>query len=230
MRTRLAAAAALGIVALTGTSALARWSTTGAGTGSATTTTINPPASASGAGDSASSVLVSVPAAPGTGAPVHGYRVDRTAPTALTGACFITATTGSCSAPASGSGQQTYRVVSYRGTTSLQYWQSAPLTGVTGTPLASLAIGSVVRDGGNKKVHFTGTGAASGSALTVTICTTNSFPCANSAGTSTVTPSTSGAWTSGQSSANLDASATYYAQATQGSTTSAVFTFSTSAL
>jgi hypothetical protein len=233
MNKRLTVAAALGLVALSSTAALARWSSTGAGSGSATTTTINPPPSASGAGDTSSSVLVSVPSAPSSGAPVHGYRIDRTAPTALTGACFITGTTGSCSAAASGSGAQTYKVVSYRGTTSLQYWQSAPLTGVTGTPLSVLAIDStVVKDGGNKKVHFTGTGAVSGTLLTVTICKVNSFPCSsgNSAGTSTVTPSTSGGWTSAQSSANLADSTTYYAQATQGTTTSAVLTFTVTAL
>jgi hypothetical protein len=233
MRPRLAVAAALGLVALTSTAALARWSTTGAGTGSASTTTINAPEAASGAGDSTSTVLVSVTAGPSSGAPVHGYRVDRTAPTALTGACFITGTTGSCSASASGTGQQTYRVVSYRGTTSLQYWQSAPLTGITGTPLTALTINStVVRDGGNKKVHFTGTGAVAGSLLTVTICKVNSFPCSsgNSAGTSTVTPSTSGSWTSGQSSLNLNDNTTYYAQATQGTTTSTVLSFTVTGL
>lgn len=232
MRARLTVAAALGAVALSGTAALAHWSTTGAGSGSATTTTINPPASASAAGDSTSTVRVTVPTAPATGAPVQGYRVDRTAPSALAGACFITGTTGSCSAAASGTGSQTYRVVSYRGTTSLQYWQSSPLTGVTGTPLSTLAISTVVRDGGNKKVHFTGTGAAAGSQLTVTICTVNSFPCSsgNVATTSAVTPSTSGAWTSAQSGTNLDVASTYYAQAVQGSVSSTVFTFSTSAL
>jgi hypothetical protein len=229
----LAVVAALGLVALGGTAALAQWTTSGSGSGSATTTTINPPSSASAAGDSSSSVLVSVTAAPASGAPVHGYRVDRTAPTALTGACFITGTTGSCSAAAGSTGQQTYRVVSYRGTTSLQYWQSTPLTGVTGTPLSALVIDStVVRDGGQKKVHFTGTGAVSGSLLTVTICKANSFPCSsgNSAGTSTVNPSASGAWTSGQSSTNLNDGTTYYAQAAQGTTTSPVLAFTVTGL
>jgi hypothetical protein len=224
--------AALATVALTATAALAQWTTTGSGTGSATSTTINPPTTANAAGASSTTVTVSVTAGPSGGAPVHGYRVDRTSPSAASGVCFITGTTGSCTATASGTGEQTYSIVSYRGTTSLQYWQSAALSNVKGTPLTSLTISSVVRDGGNKKVHFTGTGAVSGTALTVQICTVNAFPCAagNQAGTSSVTPSAAGAWTSGQSTANLNASQTYYAQATQGSSTSAVFTFSTTNL
>jgi hypothetical protein len=169
---------------------------------------------------------------PASGAPVHGYRVDRTSPAPATGVCFISGATGNCTAAASGTGTQTYNLVSYRGTTSLQYWQSAPLANVTGSPLTSLVISTVVRDSGNKKVHFTGTGATSGAALVVQICTVNTFPCpsGNQAGTSSVTPSSAGAWTSGQSNANLNGSQTYYAQATQGSSTSAVFTFSTTNL
>jgi hypothetical protein len=222
-------AAALTTLALCAPAALAQWTTPGRGTGSATTTTINPPVSASASGTSTTTVRVQVTAGPSSGAPVQGYRVDRTSPAAATGVCFITGTTGSCTATASGTGQQVYSIVSYRGTTSLQYWQSAPLPNVTGSPLASLVISSVVRDSGNKKVHFTGTGATSGSALVVQICAVNAFPCAtgNQAGTSSVTPSSAGGWTSGQSTTNLNPSQTYFAQATQGSTTSAVFTFST---
>ena len=225
-------AATAAAFALTTTAALAQWTTQGQGSGSASTTTVNPPAAASAAGASPTTVTVTVSTGPSGGAPVHGYRVDRTSPSAASGVCFISGTTGSCTASATaGSGTQTYNIVSYRGTTSLQYWQSTPVS-VTGTPLASLIISSVVRDSGNKKVHFTGTGAVSGSLLTVQICTVNAFPCAtaNQAGTSTVTPGSAGGWTSAQSSSNLNASQTYYAQATQGSTTSAVFTFSTSTL
>jgi hypothetical protein len=93
---------------------------------------------------------------------------------------------------------------------------------------APLTITSVSRNAGNKKVSFSGTGAAAGTLITVTICTTNSFPCsaANNAGTSTFTPSSAGAWgPSGQSSQNLSNNVTYYAQAVQGSATSAVFSF-----
>ena len=88
----------------------------------------------------------------------------------------------------------------------------------------------MVRDGGAKKVHFTGTGAAAGTTITVTICSVNSFPCESPAGTSVATSPSAGAWTSAQDNNNLSSSKTYYAQAVQGSTTSTVFTFSTNGL
>src|SRR5581483_2887512 len=97
---------------------------------------------------------------------------------------------------------------------------------------APLTITSVARDGANKKVHFSGTGAIAGTLITVTICRANSFPCSagNNAGTSTVTPASAGSWTSAQSSSNLSDNVQYYAQAVQGSSTSAVFPFTVTSL
>ena len=95
---------------------------------------------------------------------------------------------------------------------------------------ATLTITTVVRDGGNKKVHFTGTGAVASTTITVTICAVNSFPCASPVTTSIATNPSAGNWTSAQSGGNLASSQTYFAQAVQGSTTSAVFTFSTTNL
>ena len=122
---------ALLLVVLTGT-AYAAWTTTGGGTGSVSATTLNPPPSATATGASPTTVLVSVPAAPSTGAPPSGYRVDRTSPSAASGVCTITGSTGSCTAAASGTGAQTYSVVSLRG--AFPAWTSTALTGVTGTP------------------------------------------------------------------------------------------------
>jgi large repetitive protein len=95
---------------------------------------------------------------------------------------------------------------------------------------APLTILSVVRDGGNKKVHFTGSGAVASTTITVTICAVNSFPCAAPVATSISTNPSAGAWTSAASNSNLNGSQTYYARAVQGSRTSAVFTFSTTSL
>ena len=95
---------------------------------------------------------------------------------------------------------------------------------------APLTILTVVRDGGNKKVHFTGSGAVASTTITVTICAVNSFPCASPVTTSVATSPSAGAWTSAATGNNLNASQTYYAQAVQGSRTSAVFTFSTTSL
>jgi hypothetical protein len=98
---------------------------------------------------------------------------------------------------------------------------------------ASVSIATVVRDSGNKKVHFTGSGT-SGGAITITICAVNSFPCATPIATSTVTSvPANGNWTSSQDTpANLNDNTNYFAQAVQStpSGTSAVFQFTVTAL
>lgn len=111
-------------------------------------------------------------------------------------------------------------------------WNAAPQAQQSFTVAAALAIAGVVRDSGNKKVHFTGTGAVAATTITVTICKVNSFPCTgvNVAATSTATNPSAGNWTSAQDNNNLSASQTYFAQAVQGSATSTVFTFSTAGL
>lgn len=227
-RAALVAGAAMAIVSLTAGTALATWSTVGTGTGSATTTTINPPLTGNVTlTGMANAVTVAVNAAPATGAPVSGYRVDRTAPTALSGACFIVGTTGSCNAPADGTGTQTYSIVSFRGTQALQYWNSTALSR-TGTPAAAaLAITGVTRPGSSKKVEFNGSGASAGSALTVIICTVNSWDCpsANVKATLTITSPSAGAWGPTPQSGTLADNTEYYARATQGSRTSAILTF-----
>jgi hypothetical protein len=99
--------------------------------------------------------------------------------------------------------------------------------------LGVLTISTVVRDGGNKKVHFTGTGAEDATQVTVTICAVNSFPCASPVTTSNDVDGgdSTGAFVTAQSlGGNLPTSQTYFAQAVQGSRTSAVFTFSTTGL
>lgn len=99
----------------------------------------------------------------------------------------------------------------------------------------ALTFSSVARSGGNKKVVFTGAGGTSGSTVTVTICSTNSFPCAaaNQRGTAAATVAADGTWTTAQSNPNnLANGTTYYARATQASppATSGVFSFTVDAL
>jgi hypothetical protein len=108
-------------------------------------------------------------------------------------------------------------------------WNAAPQV-QQNFSVSGLTIASVVRDGGNKKVHFTGSGALASTTITVTICAVNSFPCASPVTTSVVSSPPGGSWTSAQTGTNLAVSQTYYAQAVQGSRTSAVFTFSTTGL
>jgi hypothetical protein len=109
-------------------------------------------------------------------------------------------------------------------------WNAAPQVQQSFSVSGALTISSVVRDGGNKKVHFTGSGALPSITITVTICAVNSFPCASPVTTSVVSSPAGGSWTSAQSGTDLAVSQTYYAQAVQGARTSAVFTFSTTGL
>jgi hypothetical protein len=112
-------------------------------------------------------------------------------------------------------------------------WNAAPQVQQSFIVKGLLTIAGVVKDGGKVKVHFTGSGAIASTTITVTICKVNVFPCTgtNIAGTSTASNPSAGSWTSAQDSNNLNESATtYFAQAIQGSATSAVFTFSTAGL
>lgn len=216
-------------VAVTGVSApaWAAWQSNGTGTATATAARVQAPASASAApttGATSTSLTVSW-TAPASGPAPTGYRVDRVSPAGTV--CTVGAAKLSCSdGSLTGGTAYTYRVYAlvnlWNGTA-----QSAAGTTATAAPLV---IDSVARAAGNKKVAFSGSGAAAGAVLTVTICAVNSFPCASPSATSTVTPTAAGAWTSAQSNNNLAASQTYYAQAVQGSSVSAVLTFSTTNL
>jgi hypothetical protein len=111
-------------------------------------------------------------------------------------------------------------------------WNAASQAQQSFTVTGPLTIGGVVRDGGKKKVHFTGSGAVAATTITVTICKVNHFPCTaeNVAGTSIVAKPSAGAWTSEQDNNQLSESATYFAQAVQGTAESPVFSFSTTGL
>ncbi|MEI8238188.1 MAG: hypothetical protein WCI22_02105, partial [Actinomycetota bacterium] len=66
---------------------------------------------------------------------------------------------------------------------------------------------------------FSGGGATAGSTLTVTVCTTNSFPCGDATPiTATVSVSSAGTWTTGNSG-TLTNGVTYYIQVTQNGAT-----------
>jgi hypothetical protein len=78
------------------------------------------------------------------------------------------------------------------------------------------------------EVAFSGYGASGSTAATVTVCKVNSFPCSggNTATTAATGSSPSNPWTTGNTgSSKLTSGAQYYAEATQGSATSAVFPF-----
>lgn len=224
------------LVVMSGTAlAASPWSTTGSGSGAAKSGSITAPGAPTVPGSTVTNgnVAVSWSGATGPSGATLKYFVERmvgTTPTAVCASTFaapITAT--SCTDTGVPNGTYKYRVTTRLGSA----WKAVSAESATVTvAAASLVISTVVRSAGNKKVAFTGTGAVATTNLVVTICTANSFPCSvgNSVGTSTVAPPSAGNWTSGQSSQNLNDSTNYYAQAVQGAATSAVFSFTVTAL
>jgi hypothetical protein len=98
-----------------------------------------------------------------------------------------------------------------------------------GVTANALTITEAIRDAGNRKYDFAGTGGTSGATVNIKICTTNNFPSCTSAGIASATVLADGTWETGQDSANLNSNATYFVQAVQvaPSKTSAVFSFVT---
>jgi hypothetical protein len=84
------------------------------------------------------------------------------------------------------------------------------------------------KQGGSGNATFKGTGASGSAVVTVVVCKVNSFPC--SAGNTAATVSTAAnppaSWTTAATGGGpFVVGTTYWAQATQGSSTSAVFSF-----
>lgn len=195
------------------------------GVAAASVQTMSPP-TASAIGDD-----IAVTFSTGTlsdGRLVERYDLRRTSGATTT---VLSCPTSPCADTNLAAGTYTYAVRSiYR------QWQgpwSAESPAVTIAAETNLTITSVFRNGGNKKVAFTGTGGTPGAAITMTICQTNSFPCSGTTWTASGTVGSNGNWTTGQSGpSNLAPSATYWARAVQTSPskTSALFQFSTAGL
>ena len=194
-----------------------------ASTSTALTSSVNP----SVVGQSVTFTATVAVNAPGAGTPTGNVEFfDGGTPIGTCGGVTgspLSGTTATCSVSYPTVSSHTI-TAQYLGSTDFN--ASAASASLTQTVSTSLAIAAVFNDHGKIKVYFTGTGAAAYTAITVTICALNSFPCANSISVSTAGNPPAGNWTSGTSSKNLDEGTTYYAQAVQGTTSSAVFSFS----
>lgn len=219
-RTKTAVAlAAAGLVVAGAGVAEAAWAPTGSGAGGAASTTVAAPAAGNAATATSSSVTVTVTAKPSSGPVPSAYRVDRTsstAPGAATGVCTIAASSGLGSCTDSGLQPATayaYAVYSLIGSK----WVSSSGLAVSGSTSASpLKITSANGNSGNTKMSFTGSGATNGQTVTVTVCATATFPCASPVTTVSGVASSTGAWTTGNTSSTaLTAGQNYYAQAGQ---------------
>jgi hypothetical protein len=171
--------------------------------------------------------------------PVSGASVTFAAPSSLASGSFASCTsnphTYECVATTNASGDATSSIFTANATAgSYNISAKAPTTNTvnfTFTNSSALTITSVLRSGGNKKVKFTGAGAVATATITVTICAVNSFPCASPIATSVAENPTAGNWESAQDqSANLNDNTNYFAQAVQGSATSAAFSFTVTGL
>ena len=171
------------------------------------------------------------------GNPVSGVSVTFTAPS--TGASGTFAATGctsnpqtySCVATTNASGDATSSTFTANGTTgTYNVAASASGTNTVNFSLTNqqLTITSFTRSGASHNASFTGTGASGSNVVTLTVCKVNSFPC--SAGNTVATVSTGSSptnpWTTATAGGNPFSDSTgYFVQATQGSATSAVFSF-----
>jgi hypothetical protein len=123
----------------------AGWSSAGTGVAAAAAASLGPPQTVNAVGASATTVKVSVTAGPeAPSATPSGYRVDRVTAPAVTGAGYITGTTGNCDAAAVGSGANSYRVFSWIGANSASpAWVSTTFTPTSGTVVTD-TVGPVV--------------------------------------------------------------------------------------
>ncbi|MGQ0467097.1 MAG: beta strand repeat-containing protein [Sporichthyaceae bacterium] len=130
-RTAITATAVTTLLALAAAGpAWAYWTVnSSAATGSAAAATLGAPTAS--AAQTLSAATITVTAKPASGPDPAGYRVDRISPTAATGVCTITGTTGSCTDPGFSALGNTYRVFATLGTN----WVAA-----TGTTTVSSVI------------------------------------------------------------------------------------------
>lgn len=101
-----------------------------------------------------------------------------------------------------------------------------PASNTASATYSTLRLTAWVPDGTSGNGKLSGTGAAVGTDVTVTICTTNSFPCSagNTVVVGTATPAADGTFQTvnfNQTQKNH----TYFAQAVQGAVTSQIFTW-----
>lgn len=220
---------AAAVLALAAQPAMAKWTASAQGSGRGTAGSVGTVTGGSQTSSTTTSVTIGwTRTTPDTaGFPVT-YTVTRTG----TASVICNATTATTCTESGFTASSTPSTFTYTITPKIGGWTGTVATVANAGPAAAatLAISSVVRDAGNKKVHFTGTGAAASTTITVTICLVNSFPCSSPVTTSVATTPSAGNWTSSQSGANLNDSTNYFAQAKQGSTTSATFPFTVTAL
>jgi hypothetical protein len=147
-----------------------------------------------------------------------GLTVAITADSSSSGVCSISGSvvsfqgSGTCTLDANQAGNGTYNAAT-------QVQQSFNVVGLTITDDQFGANGP--------KVFFDGVGATGTARVTITVCSVNSFPCNGPRTVSTLQTGTSpgNPWTTTGNTSSLSYGTTYFAEATQGTQTSDVFTF-----
>ena len=226
MRTRAIAglAATVTSVVLMAGTASAAWLVTGSGSATGAATSLSTPAVGGSTALSSSGGNVNW-TAPGGWQNNTTYTATASATGHLSKSCSALASAGSCTlAGLDGGTPYALSVVA-----SVGKWASAAGSGdLTTTSSVTLAITGGARNANSGNVnYFTGTSGGTGT-VTVTVCASQTFPCASpltSASTSTSTPGSP--WTTGGTTGGAlsPGTTTYYAQATQGTATSAVVSF-----
>ena len=238
---RLAAITAAGALFVVGAGGVAIASWAGSGTGNAfakaTALPTGPtPSAPTTATQTSTSITVTWAKVQytGTSTDVAGYVITRykgSSTEAIGGNCTgtLSGTTTTCTDTVGGSGSYQYSVTPTSGAwTGTEGAKSGTVTvnafGITSTSWAPKS------DHTKGDVTFTGSGASGSNKVIVTVCATNSFPCASPVATPQTGNSPGNPWSASTNGFALNPSTTYYAQATQSgnaASPSAVYTFTT---
>jgi hypothetical protein len=206
--------------------ALAAWQLSGTGGGTAKASSLTAPTAPTATTVAPTSCAIDIAFAPSSNPPGTSYTVVRDK-TRSGGAGPQVACSGLTASPCHDTGLASSTTFTYTVSAVLGTWSTAAATTPSATTAAPLAITSAGISG--NKAAFSGTGSSGTTQITVVVCKANSFPCSstNTEATVAVSNPSAGAWGPTAQTSNLPNGASHWAQATQGSSTSAVFAFAT---
>lgn len=230
-RRRWLIAAAIPAAVLMATPAFAKLSAAGAGGGSARATSITAPGAPTVNGTAtSSSVPLQWTAASGPSGTLK-YHVERAA---FGGSSWTDVCGSTDAAPISGTSCSDGSVSAstdyqYRVTAEIGNWRKTSATSAKiSTPAAAsmLTITGFTRNGSSRNASFSGSGAAASGVVTVKVCSTNDFPSCTAVASISTDSTPGNPWTTAATGGNpFTVGSQYFARATQGGSTSAVFSF-----
>lgn len=224
LRRTSAAVLALPLALVLGGVASAAWTSPGSGAGRGAARSLVAPTSPAAATVAPTSSAIDIAFTLAANPPGTTYTVTRNKTKA--GALGATvACSGLTASPCHDTGLTPSTTYTYTVSAVLGTWAAAAATTPSATTTAAFAITSHAQSG--NKVTFSGTGSSGSTTISVVVCSVNAFPCASPVATVTRTAPSAGTWGPTAQTPSLSNGTTYYAQATQGSSVSTAYTFTT---